>query len=574
MLDERVPEKTPFLEPKREISPRLLLDEDGRDVYTWTARELLRLRDSEKALTAEILREKQRIEALSPWRSCPLPLDCPGTKAAAVTFGSLPASADTDALSAALLETVGAAELFPVGADDAARYLYVIYLRSAGEQTLRLLREYGFAAPGFGEASGTAAEGIAAAEAKVKQLETQRTEINGQILSYAMKRGELRRLYDQAEAKVQQAEAAGKLLRTDSTLLLEGWSRADREQKVTELLERFGCAYEFADPVEEEYDSVPVQLENNKLTDGLNMVTNMYSLPRYGSVDPNPLMAPFFILFYGIMMADMGYGIVMLLIGLLITLKKRPKEGFLKYFGELMIEGGVATFIMVILTGGFFGDAPKWFVNLLTHGNWAGLPALIDPLNNTVSVLIGALILGFIHLNAGMVISFYMKVRDGKLMDGLADEGSMWVFFICLACTVLGLGIVPLIIGLVAFAWGKAHSAEGVVGKVMAVFSGVYSEATGWFGDILSYARLMALMLAGSVIAQVFNTLGAMPGNIFVFILICIFGNTLNFGLNLLGCYVHDLRLQCLEFFNKFYVAGGKPFRPLKLRSKFFEVSD
>jgi V/A-type H+-transporting ATPase subunit I len=154
----------------------------------------------------------------------------------------------------------------------------------------------------------------------------------------------------------------------------------------------------------------------------------------------------------------------------------------------------------------------------------------------------------------------------------------MWIFFAGLALTFLGVGKVngipvPLIIGLVAFAAGKMHPAKGAA-KFMAIFSGLYNEATGWFGDILSYARLMALMLAGSVIAQVFNTLGAMPGSIIVFIPIFLFGNALNFGLNLLGCYVHDLRLQCLEFFNKFYVDGGKPFKPLAVHSKYYDVTN
>ena len=352
---------------------------------------------------------------------------------------------------------------------------------------------------------------------------------------------------------------------------------AEQEPEITKILEEMGCAYEFADPVEEEYPEVPVRLKNNPLTDGLNMVTNMYSLPQYGTVDPNPLMAPFFILFFGIMMADIGYGIIMMIIGALIMFKKKPTEGFMKYFGELMLEGGLATFVMGIFTGGLFGDAPKWIVHLLNpESTWQGLPALIDPLNDTVKVLVGAMILGFIHLVAGMVISFVMKTRSGHLADAIWEEGAMWLVFIGAALAVLGIGTVNgipvvLVIALLAYCYGKSRSGKGI-GKLTAIFSGIYSDATGWFGDILSYARLMALMLAGSVIAQVFNTLGAMPGSIWIFIPICLLGNALNFGLNLLGCYVHDLRLQCLEFFNKFYVAGGKPFEPLAIRSKYYNV--
>ena len=112
------------------------------------------------------------------------------------------------------------------------------------------------------------------------------------------------------------------------------------------------------------------------------------------------------------------------------------------------------------------------------------------------------------------------------------------------------------------------------IGKVTGLFGALYNNVTGYFGDLLSYARLMALMLAGSVIAQVFNTIGAIPGNLFVFLLISIVGNALNLGLNLLGCFVHDLRLQCLEFFGKFYMDGGIAFRPLAMKTKFYTITE
>ena len=115
--------------------------------------------------------------------------------------------------------------------------------------------------------------------------------------------------------------------------------------------------------------------------------------------------------------------------------------------------------------------------------------------------------------------------------------------------------------------------AKGIAGKILSIFVAIYNEATGWFGDILSYSRIMALMLAGSVIGQVFNTIGAITGNIITFIIIFLIGHALNFGLNLLGCYVHDLRLQCLEYFKKFYEDGGKPFNPLAINTNYFDIA-
>ncbi|MEM5780681.1 MAG: V-type ATP synthase subunit I, partial [Lawsonibacter sp.] len=315
---------------------------------------------------------------------------------------------------------------------------------------------------------------------------------------------------------------------------------------------------------------VPVQLKNNWLTRPLSMVTEMYSLPAYGSLDPNPLMAPFFILFYGIMMADMGYGLIMMLASALILTRKKPKGTMGHFFGLLGLCG-VSTFIMGIVTGGFFGDFLPQLAKLINPSSTFELPALFTPLNDTMMILIGAMCLGFVQINTGMAISFYKKLRDGQVMDAIWEEVTWWVVFAGLALAVLGTTNLVLLLGGVMVLVGAGWSAKGF-GKVTAVVGSLYNHVTGYFGDILSYSRLMALMLAGSVIAQVFNTLGAIPGNVVIFIVVSLVGNTLNFALNLLGCYVHDLRLQCLEYFNKFYQDGGRPFRPLDLNTKYYDV--
>jgi len=576
ILDRRVPCKTPMLAPKPALQRETLLDDSRREELLRKAETLIALEEKMKALDSAEAREQLTAESFRPWKDCGVALDYAGTKHVAAQLGTLPAGTDMDAFSAALTGASEATEALTLAADDHSRYLLVFYLRSEESAAQSVLRSFGFAPPAFGTASGFAEDHIAAAEAAIRNIGTERIETQARIAECGNEREAFRTAYDRAGTKVDRAEETGKLLSSEHLLILSAWAEADRETEIAGVLEALGCAYEFEDPEEEEFPEVPVKLKNNKLTEGLNMVTNMYSLPQYGTVDPNPLMAPFFILFYGIMMADMGYGLVMMLAGALIMRKKKPEEGFLRYFGELMLEGGAMTFLMGILTGGLFGDAPKWIVRLLNPAStWEGFPALIDPLNDTVTVLIGALILGFIHLNYGMAISFVIKLKKGETMDALCSEGAMWVLFAGAALTLLGIGgKIGLYVGLAAYVLGKVIPAKGVIGRIMAVFSGLYSDATGWFGDILSYARLMALMLAGAVIAQVFNTLGAMPGNIVVFLIVCLLGNTLNFGLNLLGCYVHDLRLQCLEFFNKFYVAGGRAFAPLKIRSKYYNVKN
>ncbi len=576
VLDKHAPQKTPLLAGKQEVSQGAIMDDSQEARCKEIAKEISLLDEKLRNLKNDEVREKLLVETLSPWKSCPIPLDHPGTKYAKLIFGTLPADCDMDTLSAAMDEKSEEYSIFKISEDENCLYLSIICHRDVEEDLLSVLRENSFAVPAFGYAKGKAADLIKESMNYLDYIEGDRARSEERILELAAYREDLKLCFDRAGARVERSDAEDLLLATENAIVLQGWVTAPETEELEKLLAEYDCAYELSDPVEEEYPNVPVKLKNGPLTNGMNMVTDMYSLPQYGTIDANPLMAPFFILFYGIMMADMGYGLLMIAIGALVVLKLRPAEGFLKYFGQLMVEGGIATFAMGALTGGFFGDSLTHAVRLLTGTDFA-LPKLFDPLNDTIMVLIGAIILGFIHLNAGMVISFYMKARDGKLADALWYEGATWLIFITAGLAFLKFGTVagvpiPLVAAILLFLIGAGRGKKGI-GKITAAFAAIYNELTGWFGDLLSYARLMALMLAGSVIAQVFNTLGAMPGNIIVFIVIAVLGNALNFGLNLIGCYVHDLRLQCLEFFNKFYTDGGRPFKPLKVKSKFYKVT-
>ena len=578
LLDKYAPKKTPMLAPKPEIAESAFLDESELSEARRKAGEIVSLDEKIRSCGAEEARLELLIEALRPWRGFELPLETNGTKQAAMLLGTIPAQSDVGELSRALTAAVEESQIFEISSDENLHYLSVFYLRRCEDAVMPVLREHGFAVPAYGQVTGTAAENIQAAEKALEKTRAEREASMEALKAHGGARDELRLCFDRVSTHVERAEAAELLLRTEKVVSLEGWVAETGEQQLKEALGKYDCAYELTDPDEEEYGEVPVKLKNNKFTDGLNMVTNMYSLPKYGTLDPNPLISPFFILFYGIMMADMGYGLIMMIIGLLITKVKRPRGGFIKYFGELMFEGGIATFIMGALTGGFFGDAPLQVARMINPDTtFTGLPSLFDPLNDTIYVLIGAMILGFIQLITGMVISFVYKIKHGQVADAIWGEATEWVLIAGIILAIAGIGSiggvpVVLIIGALMLIYSSGRGAKGF-GKITGVFGAVYNLATGWFGDILSYSRLMALMLAGSVIAQVFNTLGALPGNFIVFIVIFLIGHALNFGLNLLGCYVHDLRLQCLEYFGKFYQDGGKPFRPLAINTKYVDVN-
>ena len=536
-----------------------------------TAQAVLDAQDARSRLAAEKSRLTAVRESFVPWQQLPLPLETLGTQHTRILLGTVPAQTDLEALRARVFEAADEVQLEQISADQQSLYLLVFVHKCAAEAVGAALREAGFALTTFDGVQGTAAENIRRTDEAIAACEQQDAEKLAELTALAEQKSALQLAFDRCTQEISKAQAADRLVHSEKTFCLGGWVPCEDVGKLEALLSGFCCAWELTDPAPEEYPDVPVKLKNNKLTWPLNMVTEMYSLPAYDGVDPNPLMAPFFILFYGIMMADMGYGLLMILASIIITKKSRPKGTSGQMFG-LMFSCGISTFLMGALTGGFFGDFLPQLVGIIDPDTtFKALPSLFTPLDDTITILIGAMALGFVQIVTGMAISFVEKLKKGEIMDAIWEELTWWVVFAGIACMALGVTNIVLYVGLAMVVVGSGWSAKGF-GKVTAIFGSVYNHVTGYFGDILSYSRLMTLMLAGSVIASVFNTLGAIPGNVVFFLLVSVAGNGLNFALNLLSCYVHDLRLQCLEYFGKFYQDGGKPFEPLAINTKYVDI--
>ena len=536
-----------------------------------TAQAVLDAQDARSRLAAEKSRLTAVRESFVPWQQLPLPLETLGTQHTRILLGTVPAQTDLEALRAKVFEAADEVQLEQISADQQSLYLLVFVHKCAAEAVGAALREAGFALTTFDGVQGTAAENIRRTDEAIAACEQQDAEKLAELTALAEQKSALQLAFDRCTQEISKAQAADRLVHSEKTFCLGGWVPCEDVGKLEALLSGFCCAWELTDPAPEEYPDVPVKLKNNKLTWPLNMVTEMYSLPAYDGVDPNPLMAPFFILFYGIMMADMGYGLLMILASIIITKKSRPKGTSGQMFG-LMFSCGISTFLMGALTGGFFGDFLPQLVGIIDPDTtFKALPSLFTPLDDTITILIGAMALGFVQIVTGMAISFVEKIKKGQIMDAIWEELTWWIVFAGIACMALGVTNIVLYVGLAMVVVGSGWSAKSF-GKVTAIFGSVYNHVTGYFGDILSYSRLMTLMLAGSVIASVFNTLGAIPGNVVFFLLVSVAGNGLNFALNLLSCYVHDLRLQCLEYFGKFYQDGGKPFEPLAINTKYVDI--
>lgn len=575
------PEKKKLLSPRPEVAEAVFLDETAMEEGYALARKINDWDAQMRRLSAEESRIRSEIESFRPWEALDLPLETAGTRTCALALANVPEAVNMEAVADAAESATENVQLILVSQDTQQKCFVIIAFKEELTAVLDAMRSVGCTQVTFPGVTGTARENIRQRNNQIQDITARSRELLESIVGQRERGAELRLTADRLATAAAQAEAVEHLRGTDSIVALEGWCPAEDADRVAGVLGGCDCAWEFADPTEAEMEQVPVKLKNNWLTRPLNMVTDMYSLPAYRGVDPNPLMAPFFILFYGLMMADMGYGLLMILISLVVVKKAKPRGPTMRNMFPLLGLCGVSTFLWGMITGSFFGDLPAQLAQTINpNTTFKGLPALFSPTQDALPVLIGSLALGVVQIFTGMGISVWKKIRDGDKLSALFEEGTWYVILIGTALMAAGVTPILLILGgvmlVVGSVWKASQKGGGplkiALGTFTGIFGSLYNNITGYFSDILSYSRLMALMLAGAVIAQVFNTLGAITGNVVALLVISMIGNALNFALNLLGCFVHDMRLQCLEYFGRFYEDGGKPFRPLDMQTKFVDI--
>ena len=313
-------------------------------------------------------------------------------------------------------------------------------------------------------------------------------------------------------------------------------------------------------------------------------ITEMYSLPDYKGFDPTSIFALFYAIFFGMMLSDAGYGIVMA-VGCFIALKKYDLEGNTYKMIKLFFYCGISTTFWGAMFGGWFGDFVQVFSRTILGKEIAVNPIWFNPIEDPMTLLIFSLGLGVIHIFIGMGIKAYMQIKDGHLFDAICDEG-FWYLTILgligwLAGSSFGAAVVTIgkwmaIVGVAGLLLTGGRDKKGF-GKVIGGLGSVYN-ITSYLSDILSYARLLALGLATGVIAQVVNTMGAMGGGgvkgCIILLIAFVLGHTLNLAINALGAFIHASRLQYIEFFGKFYEDGGEPFDPFRKKTKYIKIAD
>ena len=457
----------------------------------------------------------------------------------------------------------------------------------------------------FPKLSGTPREAIESLDRRIAEIDEQYAEAQKQLESHGEAIETLQNALDAETIDADRMNARGDLSYTAHAFVMEGWVREDEVEKTEQAIKSVTDAYSFEtrDPIEGE--EPPSVVKNSKFVKPFEEVQTLYSRPAYGTIDGTPYMTPFYILLFGLMLSDTGYGILLML-GSLLYIKKKKPTGMSAGISRVLFWGGLSTIVWGVLTGSFFGitrtdTSGGVFTIIGQFFDRIGIfPAWIDPMQNSMAMLGLCFGLGILHIVAGYIVGAVDKFSKGDWKGALFDQIS-WV----LITLGLVIGFLPAITSmagtpialpkfvtmpaLIAAAVGaamvvlfKGREKKNPLKRLMSGLGGLY-DITGVLSDILSYARLFALGIATGVIGQVFNMLSNMltgSSNIVLAILgavlciaLVIALHTFNVAINALGAFVHCARLQYVEFYGKFYESGGKEFRPLSYNTKHVQVT-
>lgn len=587
ILNARCPEKKglkSMLSGPREVTPDefYLNEQDIKERLSYIG-------DIEKfdRLIAEQTAEKQRLrltaEQMKPWEGLDVPLSFSGTAKTAAFIGTVSGVYGLDGLLCKIAELAPTAEVYGeiVNTASDSTYIFVCCPKSQSQDVENALRELSFARP-FQITSKTAKDKIASKLSRMEDCEKRIKEASDKIKELTLYRRDIELFYDYCRVRADRYKAMGEIALTAHTVMIKGYiTERDLPYLEKTLNKDFTVVIEAQDADE---SLAPVTLKNNAFARPAETLVKMYSLPGPKDIDPTFITGFFYYLFFGMMFSDAGYGLIMIL-ATAFALKKLNPSPAMRQSLKLFNYCGISTFVWGLVYGSFFGDSIA-VISENFFGHRVALPALIDPMNgDAVTMLILSLILGLIEIIVGLCAKFATCIKNGDRAGAFFDAGLWITTLLGLAVMAAGFLIAPILknIGI----WVTIISVVGLVltqgrdkkNPIARLFSGIISlyDITSYVSDLLSFSRLMALGLTTSAMSAVFNMLSGMGGRTVggVIMLLIIFplGHAINFGLNVLGAYVHTLRLQYVELFSKFYEGGGREFKTFTLNSKYTDLS-
>lgn len=408
--------------------------------------------------------------------------------------------------------------------------------------------------------------------ARAESLRNKATQTRKEISTMKAEYEELKIAEEMLYAKVEREKAQDLALSTERLFAVEGWVVADEALAIINKIEQTlgsNVYIEVSDVKESEYEEVPVELQNNRFVEPFETVTSMYGLPKYNGFDPSASLTPYYWIFFGMMIADLGYG-MLLWAGTFAALKAFNLDAGMRKNVRFFHYLSYSAMLWGLIYGSIFGESLPF--------------RLLSPTEDVIEVLVISVALGLIQILHGLVLNTMINWKNDRLEA--VKGGAAWI--------VMLIGFLVALLGPMLFniqslqqvgLWMSAIAALTILGiaiiksknKAAGFAAGLYDlyGVSGYLGDIVSYSRLMALGISGGSIALAFNILVAYLPPVARFsigIVLIIALQLFNFGLSMLSAYVHAARLIFVEFFGKFYEGGGRAFAPLKLLGKHINI--
>ena len=587
VLDSYAPDKKPSgLFAGRRVLPaqKYHMASSDSDAVLRLVYRVLSLSDDIREHRESIRKIEAKQTALEPYLALDIPMNVSGTRDTLMKTGALQGLWTREGLQKELeARELEAAHAELLSASREHSYVWFVFLKAQEKSAEAFLQKIGFVPPPFRLSQWTPTQKRALLEEEKAALIQKIQEAAAEITECGERRRDIELFYDHLCLRKDKYQALARMGMMEHSFLLEGYIPKKQGESLRQLLEdKWTVCVELAAP--EHPEDVPVMFQNNLFAAPVETITETYSMPSPTDVDPNPVMAFFYYLFFGMMFSDAGYGLLLALVcgylGFSKQLEKAKRKNYRMFF-----FCGLSTVFWGLMFGSFFGDMTYTVASAFFGKEFSLAPLWLDPINQAMQLLIASVALGLVQILAGLGLKFYALCKQKKYIDAICDAG-FWML------TLLGIGgfaagaAIPAL--KTAGMWAAIAGAAGLVatggrksknifGKVLGGITGLY-DITGYASDALSYCRLMALGLATGSISNVVNMLCAMFGKsvlgVILFIVVAVAGHGMNFAINALGAYVHTNRLKYVEFFSKFYEGGGRRFTPLQMRTKYHQFSE
>jgi len=468
-----------------------------------------------------------------------------------------------------------------------------ILVACLGEDLLEVqkrIREYGFEEINLPNTNGTIRDRIRELKADLSTLRVQSQEIANKVHKLSVHRRTVEILKAYWESRKREILSKSKAMEGHWVQILSGYVREIDLPKLSKAMknEMPEVSIIVDDPAPGE--DVPVNITLPPLIKPIQMLVNMYGLPPYNFFDPSPCLLWSFLLFFGICFGDVGYGLILLIASQYLMRRTRPYEGIYN-FAKLLFLASIPTIIFGFLFGSLFGDLykPEYFGENNILQKVIEKTAIYDPMAQPVILLLVALFIGILNQFLGIGLKMYGMVKRGDKIGAIMD-GLLWLIilpgFVILVTNMFvtppswlnWLGIVLFSIGALGLILTQGRDQKNPIARFIIGMISLYGIVgsyglTAFIGDTMSYCRLLALGLTTSIVAMSFNMIANLVRpvpyvGIIFFIVVLLIGHVFNFLISVMGAFVHSMRLILVEFFGRFYEAGGKQFEPLGFNSE------